>query len=1493
MLLHAQGTKYPMPSDADLKKLVAKHIQTPVTKIIQPNGEVFLQRNFSAYLHALPQTPVQDGATDHGHDHNNAQLETFLNRPHPSVATLEKYFTSAASEFGVPVSLLRSYAQVQSNWAQVSESMYGSWGIMGLVEQGNITQISLAATLIGTTTDIIKNDAKQNIRAAAALLAHYKKKLGSTGNSYEDWFAAVAQLTGLTDADMRYSLAKRIYSTMQQGSKTISIWGEIILLSAIENVTTPTIENTGNLTQLGNGTPDYPGAIYNLTTCNYNSRPAGAGIKYYFVHYIATGTYEGAISWFKNCTSQVSAHYVVRNSDGQITQVVDEANRAWSQGVTEYNDQGIGVEHEVLATNLSMWDNPVMLAAAGRLTADVCNRQAIPKQRRVNNGDKGIYGHSDVRATECPNMTQPQWDAFMANVQGALPSVGTPTFFSVVATAGSGAVTATWKANTEATLAGYRLYYATDDNLSNWLLAADETTLTAGTTSITLQPTQFKVPPAQPVFHFKLTALVPNGSNPIVESGSSDVYSRSWMVTGPKVLIVDGFDRSSGSYKNSTHSFATNYLKALRDRSLVEITTVANEKIEDGSFNLSSYNIVCWFVGDESSANVVFSASEKTAISNYLQGGGKLFISGSEIAYNIGRSAATGYDLSFMNNYLKANYVSDGSINFTPAAGLAATAFDGLNIPFGVIYPEDFPDDISPVGGATVILNYAVANTRGGIAYTGLFGSGSNPGALVYISFPLETASDMSMSLFMEKMLAYFGVAPIPAAPIAMNDVAIAKSGKGKRINVIGNDNGNGASINASSLFISTPPNNGTTTAHTNGTVTYLPNQGYTGNDAFAYKVASTAGLYSSDATVNINIQPDAACAATPPEVDDNFPLRELRGSWVSTVSNIDWPSSRTLTTAQQKNELTRILDTLRNTGINTVFLQVRPEGDALYASSYEPWSYWLTNAQGTAPSPLWDPLQFAIDEAHARGMDLHAWINPFRAKQSTPTLASNHAAVLHPEWTFLSGSITMLNPGLADVRNYVTNIVADIASRYDVDGIHFDDYFYPYAGMTGQDNDTYTNNNPGNIATIEDWRRNNINTFIALVYDTLQQINVASNRNIVFGVSPFGIWKSGTPAGITGTSSYSQIYCDPIAWMQAGKVDYVAPQLYWKITGAQDYDKLSIWWNEQGQLYGRHIYPGLALYKMTDANNWAATEIQNQINLNRDLTREKVLGQAMFSTKQLMADSKGLKTAMQAGQYRYKAYAPAMDWKDTVCPNAPTNAMLDGDTLRWDAPTVATDGDVATKYVVYKYDSDSEAAMLANDGTKVIDITRSNKLFIGNAGFSRFVITALDKNNNESAGASSTLPDIVLCPNTGTSLPALVQGNTYAWEKWNNENWEALSNTSHFSGTNSNTLSITNLPVSFYDTQLRCVANGNIVGPVYTIKFGTSWTAAQNNKWDNGNNWSCGTAPTIDVDVFIPGNMVVFPSIDTPNASARSVLLRYGANINVLPGYSLKISKD
>ncbi len=1492
-----QAMEKPFPTNDALLQLVKKHIHTPIRQVLQSNGDIFLQRDFSEYLEAVPAHEAQAlEDNDFGHDHRTEMLQQILNRPHPSVATLEKYFSGAAAEFGVPLVILKSYAQVQSNWAQVSESMYGSWGIMGLVENNMSQQITLAATLLNTTNDDIKNNAYNNIRAAAALLAHYQKKHGEAPG-IEDWFESVCDLTGIKEKYLQQSLAQRIYKVIQQGSKTASIWGEIIFIQPTEKTMIPESKvklQDDEIAPLGNGIPDFPNAIYNLTTCNFNSRPAGAGIKYYFVHYIATGTYEGTISWFKNCSSQVSAHYVVRNSDGQVTQMVDEEDRAWSQGVTEYNDMGIGVEHDIIVTNLSMWDNTAMLGEAGKLAADVCNRNGIPKQRRVNNGELGIYGHSDVRATDCPNLTQERWNVFLQNVQGALPAVGTPTLFSITATSGSSQVTATWKANNEPTLLGYRLYYATNDALSNWALAANEVILTPGTTSITLQPSQFVVPPTEPAYHFRLTAVVPNGSEPLVESGTSDVYSRSWLTTGPKVLIVDGFDRISGSYKGNTHAFATSYMKAIRNRGLVEISTAANEKIADGTINLSLYDIVVWFVGDESSADVVFSAAEKTALINYLNNGGKLLVSGSEIAYNLGRNGAAAIDLNFMNNYLKATYVNDGTLNYTPATGTAGSPFEGLHIPFGVVYAEDFPDAIGPTGGSVAVMDYSIAPNKAGIAYQGTFGGNVNQGAIIYLSFPLETASDINMSAFMQKALPYFGVDPIPAPPITFADSARINKGRSKRMYVLDNDASNGNTLNPSSLLISKLPLHGQAKVHADGTITYEAKHSFTGKDTFAYKVASTQGLLSNASEVALQIEDAEDCATNPAEVDDRFPLRDLRGAWVTSVFNLDWPTNRLASPATQQAELLRILDTLRNTGFNSVFLQVRTGSDALYNSAYEPWSYYLTGTEGQAPSPLWDPLQFAIDAAHARGLELHAWINPYRARTGSFTLAANHVINQNPDWILNIGTSPILNPGLPEVRAYLAKIMADIASRYDVDGVHFDDYFYPSAITAGmQDAATYANYNQTGIATIEDWRRDNVNKMIAMVYDTIQYINIQNNRNVVFGVSPFGIWKSGTPAGIIGQSSYSALYCDPIAWMQAGKVDYVAPQLYWKIVGGQDYDRLSQWWNDQGKLYNRPIYTGQAWYKMVDANNWAASEIEEQIKLNRLPVRNEIMGEIGYRTGQIMANSKGLKTTLQQGLYRYKSYAPAFPWKDAICPNAPTNVRLDGDTLRWDKPAAAADGDTAVKYVVYKFYNEDEAMNLANDGTKVIDIVAGNKAFVPVSGFERFVVTALDKNNNESPGTVSTLPDIVICPGGSTVLPAMISGNSFKWQVFTNGNWEALNDGANFSGTNTANLSIINLPVSYYGTLLRSLADASNPGPVYTLKLGTTWTGSQNTNWHNAGNWSCGIIPTIAIDAIIHGNVSIFPLIESPDAAARSVILRSNGQLQITPGIQLQIGQQ
>lgn len=769
-------------TNEDLIKLVDKNLSSPIKKQVYGNGDVFLQRNMNDFLSntdrdrkAAIEKQNQSAKTqgvvieyEHGDDgHEN--LAEVLNRPHPSVATTEKYLDDAAAEFRVPAIILKAAAQVQSNWAQTGASFYGSYGMMGLIESGNIKQITLAASLTNLKVDDIKNEAKANIRAAAALLAYYQKGKPASAN-LADWFEATRDLTGLSDEEMKTSLATSFYNVIKNGSKTVSLWREIIQIDAqpitIPEYKTAPVKKNNNGNNVANTNTDYPTAVDRISTCNYATGRNGYNIDYYFVHYIATGTYAGAISWFRDCTrtSQLSsANYVIRNSDGEISQVVRESDRAYAQGVTQYNGGGISTEHEVLTTNLAMWDSEPMLVAAANLAINVCNRNNIPRVRRAVNGDRGIYGHSDVRATDCPNLTAARWTNLLNRIAGGIviPSVSLPTLYYITGTGGNNVVNAAWKANTEPTLKGYRLYYALDDDFSGWALAADESTLTATTTSVSLSPSQFLVVPTTNAVHFKLTAVVTNGVNPDVESAPSDVYSRSVNVTtGPKVLIVDAFDRVN-DYKSKSHNFSAIYFNTLRDNATLRINSAADEMIDAGTILLSDYDMVLWFNGDESGADKIFNGTNKAKVKSFLDNGGKLLITGSEIAFNLNRSAATEYDIPFLNNYLKATFVNDGDItiaNPNPVTGTTGTLFAGLTLNLGENYTARYPDHISPYGTATAILNYNIAGSFGGIAYKGTFGSGTTPGGIIYLGFPLETASQPQITAFMAKALTYFEV---------------------------------------------------------------------------------------------------------------------------------------------------------------------------------------------------------------------------------------------------------------------------------------------------------------------------------------------------------------------------------------------------------------------------------------------------------------------------------------------------------------------------------------------------------------------------------------------------------------------------------------------------------------------------------------------------------------------------------------------------------------
>ncbi|MBC5991912.1 family 10 glycosylhydrolase [Pontibacter cellulosilyticus] len=467
------------------------------------------------------------------------------------------------------------------------------------------------------------------------------------------------------------------------------------------------------------------------------------------------------------------------------------------------------------------------------------------------------------------------------------------------------------------------------------------------------------------------------------------------------------------------------------------------------------------------------------------------------------------------------------------------------------------------------------------------------------------------------------------------------------------------------------------------------------------------------------------------------LPNREFRGVWVATVSNLDWPQQGA-SAETQKTALRTLFDKIKEANLNVVFLQVRTECDAFYNSGKEPWSRFLTGQQGVNPG--YDPLAFAIEEAHKRGLELHAWINPFRVNSSTSSsivYASNHVSKAKPEWllSFSTGK-KILNPGIPEVRNYIASVVQEIAENYAVDGIHFDDYFYPYpennfTGITTEDSQTYSQFGTG-FTSIGDWRRHNINETIRLANEAVKNARPTAR----FGVSPFGIWKNGTPTGITGMDAYSAIYADALNWLENQYVDYLSPQLYWAIGGSQDYRKLLEWWSDKAYTSSRHLYAGHALYKTT----YSEQEVPNQINITRQNRHKNALGDVLYRATNLKDNALNIHTLLQNTTYKYPAAPPAMNWKNGTPPAAPqalTAAINEttGD-IEFTWQRNPANSDTHKRYVLYTSATPPTSIAEIQDGSvRALEVAESFTMAAADVppNASYWVVTELNAGNLES----------------------------------------------------------------------------------------------------------------------------------------------------------------
>lgn len=470
---------------------------------------------------------------------------------------------------------------------------------------------------------------------------------------------------------------------------------------------------------------------------------------------------------------------------------------------------------------------------------------------------------------------------------------------------------------------------------------------------------------------------------------------------------------------------------------------------------------------------------------------------------------------------------------------------------------------------------------------------------------------------------------------------------------------------------------------------------------------------------------------------------REFRGAWLHTVSG----GYKGMSTSDMQQLLVQQLNSLQEAGVNAIIFQVRPEADALYVSSLEPWSRFLTGTQGEAPSPLWDPMTFMIDQCHKRGMEFHAWINPYRVKTNIKSeLAPSHIYWQHPEWFVQYGTQLYFDPGLPESQKHICKVVKDIIDRYDVDAIHMDDYFYPYpiSGQDFPDDLSFARYGMG-FSNKQDWRRDNVNVLIKQIHEVMR----ANKPWVKFGVSPFGIYrnKKNDPNGseTNGLQNYDDLYADILLWINNGWVDYNIPQVYWEIGHpAADYERLVGWWAKHAN--GRPLFIGqdvMRTVQKADLQNPGVSQLPRKMELQRSYPA--IGGSCLWPAVSVIKNPGNYRDALIQTYHKYPALPPVFSFMDDKAPKPVRKVKdvwtADGLILFWEAPKASDEMDKAVQYVVYRFENKEKQNI--EDPSKIVAITRNTyyKLPYENGKTKyRYVVTALDRLHNESKTKSKKI---------------------------------------------------------------------------------------------------------------------------------------------------------